>query len=61
MKAVTLVEAFRFLTNGLVKVVYPAVVEVSGEECCDVADSTFPIMECKVLAGNGECWKRKEE
>lgn len=32
MKAVNLVEAFRFLTNGLVKVVYPAVVEVSGEE-----------------------------
>lgn len=31
------------------------------EEFCEVADSIFPIRECKALAGNGECWKRKEE
>lgn len=32
MKVVNLVEAFRFLANGVVKVIYPAVVEVTGEE-----------------------------
>lgn len=31
------------------------------EEFCEVADSIFPIRECKALAGNNECWKRCEQ
>lgn len=36
---------------------------------CDICDlqylckpigSTFPVLECKVLSENNECWKRKE-
>lgn len=28
---------------------------------CEPIDSTFPVMECKVLASNKECWKINEE
>ena len=28
---------------------------------CQPIDSTFPVLECKVLSENNECWKRKEE
>lgn len=28
---------------------------------CLSIDSTFPVLECKVLSENNECWKRKEE
>lgn len=27
---------------------------------CEPIDSTFPVMECKVLSESNECWKRKE-